>query len=303
MEQAMIDLNLIRIFCKVSELGSFTQAARYFKAPKSRISRAITSLEDELGVQLLLRTTRQIQLTKAGEALFEKTKVLIFQLQSELDDIQSEEDNMSGVIRITAAEDFGHNIVAPLILKFNELYPNIIFECLFTNRFVDLVADKIDVAFRIGQASDSSYKQKRLGQVSLVLMASPNYLKTYGRPKSFHDLKDHRLITFKNEQGVDVFADMMESKAKGSALTASLYTNSFLQILSYTKSDMGIGILPDFFCIKERINKDLEQVLTPIDKTPSPINLVFPPSKNLPKRVREFMDFVFENTRNSFCVK
>src|SRR5690606_5943494 len=135
--------------------------------------------------------------------------------------------------------------------------PNVVFECLFTNRFVDLVSDKIDVAFRIGQAIDSSYKQKRLGHVSLVLMASPNYLKTYGRPKSFKELQGHRLITFKNEQGVDVFSDMLASKAKGISLKASLYTNSFLQILSYTKSDMGIGILPDFFCIKERLNKEL----------------------------------------------
>jgi len=294
-----LDLNLLKTFTKVLELGSFTQAARVLKQPKSRISKAISRLEKELNVQLLRRTTRSVSATTAGQSLYLKTYPLIKDMEAELSQLTEQSQKLQGILRLSAPEDFGHTLLGDLITDFNDLYPEINFDVILANDFVDLTKQNIDLAFRIGKLDDSNLIQKKIGNVELILVATPEYLKKYGSPLTKKDLGHHKMLTFiKLDQHIEF--DPLGEIIMQADLKTRFACNSFPVLFSLVMKHKGIALIPDFYCREQLLSGMLVRVLPTFSAGRRGIHLIYPPSKSMPLRLRTFIDFASNKLQSHF---
>jgi DNA-binding transcriptional LysR family regulator len=288
-----MDLNLLKSFLAVAEHGSFTQAARRLKQPKSRVSRAIQRLESELGLQLLQRTTRQTRLTEAGLNLFQQNQPLLRQLEHNLQQAAEAHCSLSGTLHLTAPEDFAQAVLLPLMQRFRAQYPEIRFALHLGNTYLDLIGQQLDLAFRIGQLEDTSLMQRVLGQVSLILVAAPAYLNQAGGPPSdLAALKNFALLRFVNDNpytGSNVLPeDILPFHSSAFAC------NQFSLLYQLALSGQGIATLPDFYAREALASGQLVRVLPQWTGAPRNIHLLYPPTLSLPLRTRRLIDFVVE---------
>lgn len=278
-----MDLNLIKTFIKVAQLGSFTKAAQTLDQPKSRVSRAISKLEDEMMVQLVRRTTRQSALTHEGEKFYAATKDLIQELDYQVSNAASNEEVLQGDIMISAPEDMSTCLLPKLINEFQKLYPKVHMRVQITNQYVDLIKENIDIAFRIGKLKDSNLIQKKLRDVRLIMVASPDYLKFRERPKVLNDLKNHNFIPF------HLYASKDEFKALD--IKYNLISDSFQLSLSMALHSYGVTMLPDFFAQKYIDEGKLIHTLDIWQGDRSQMQIIYSPTKKIPLHIREFIDF------------
>ena len=179
-----------KIFAKVIEFGSFSKAADALKLPKSSVSRAVSALESQTGTRLLLRTTRQLTLTSAGRAFYETTLGPLQSLDDALKSLNGRESLLQGTVRITGPEDLGRFIISPSLTDLARAYPGLKFDLKYTNDIVDLIAEGFDIAVRLGPLKQNSFKATRIGEVKLIFVASPIYLKQLA--KTFEGQKSGR---------------------------------------------------------------------------------------------------------------
>lgn len=281
-----MDYNLLKVFSKVAELGSFTKAAKVLNQPKSRVSRAIARLENELDVQLIRRTTRKTSLTSSGEELYQNISPLLSGISNELIKVSNQQQEMSGEIRITASQDIGQTIVAKIISTYKEKYPHVHIHALITNEYLDLTKENIDIAFRAGKLVDSSLIQKKIIGASFVVVCTRKYLENYGTPSCLEDLHNHKFLSFK---GIE-----REFFPKGLKLNPSITTDSIPMLLNMALNNDGITILPDFFCKEQIDDKKLVRLFPKWKSRTGNIQILYPPSKSISKRVKAFVEIANE---------
>lgn len=295
----MQNLNLLRTFTKVTETGSFTKAATILNQPKSRVSRSIAKLERELGVELIRRTTRKTTLTNLGRDFYDRTHLLLRQLETEIDLISEAKDEIAGTIRITASEDIAQTLLVQLIANFQARYPKVQFQTIVTNEFLDLTAENIDIAFRAGKLKDTTLRQRKLTDVAFMLVASTKYLQAFGRPTAIADLYRHRMLFFRD---IDVDHFLGKGRRNTGSGTGALVSrapvfrsDSMPMLLNMVLEDGGIGILPDILCKPHLESGTLQQVIPDLDGLTSSVHVLYPPtaSRNMAKRTRLFLDEVF----------
>jgi len=280
------DYNLLKIFIKVAETSSFTGASKLLKQPKSRVSRAIARLEDNLEVQLIRRTTRKISLTAAGNDFFERISPLLQNLENEITRVSEKDKEMSGTIRMTAPDSIGQSIISKVIAQYSLQYPDVKFETFITNEKLDLIKDNIDIAFRAGKLSDSTMIQRKLVQSRFVLVCSPQYISKRGYPKSKKDLYSHNILSFTPTKNIidKEFRDLPES----------LSTDSLSMLRSMASDGLGITMLPEFYCKKYFEEKRLVRILPSWNVATGYIHILYPPAKTLTKKVRIFIEMAKE---------
>lgn len=183
-----MDLHQLRTFVAVVQQGSFAGAARQLAVDPSAITRAVAALEASLEVRLLQRTTRRLSLTDAGTAFLERVQPLVAELDRAADDARSAGSEVRGSVRVTASVAFGQTVLVPLLPALHQAHPRLQVELVLTDAVIDLVAERIDVALRLGPAVDSSLVGSRLVPVRHRVVASPAYLKKHGRPRTPQDL-------------------------------------------------------------------------------------------------------------------
>lgn len=294
-----IDLNLLRTYVKVLELKSFTKAALAMKWPKSRVSKSITRLEQMLNTQLIKRTTRAISITKKGEEFYQKIIPHLKAMEDEMKQLNEDSSKMIGTIRLSAPEDVGHTILGDLISDFNEVYPEIKFDVILANDFIDLNKLNIDLVFRIGKLEDSNLIQKKIGNVELLLVATPEYLKKNGTPLTKKDLEKHKLLTFIKLDAITDF-DPLEEIIGKSDLKSRFGCNSFPMIYNQMKKNKGIALIPDFYCREDFLRGDLIRVLPTFSAGRRAVHLIYSPTTSMPKRLRAFIDFASERLQTLF---
>ena len=192
----MTDLNSLTIFAKVVEANSFSEAARRLSMPTSTVSRRVADLEAQLGVRLLERSTRNLRLTDVGSEVLEHA-----QRTAELGDaveniVSNVASNVSGTLRLSAPPSISDSLVVPLVSEFQACYPNVRVSIFVTERYVDHIAEGIDLAFRRGMLADSTLIARRILTYRHQLVASPAYLKKHKPPRTPQDLLRHRLLAF-----------------------------------------------------------------------------------------------------------
>lgn len=192
----MADLNSLAMFAKVAEASSFSEAARRLNLPVSTVSRWIAELEDELGVRLLERSTRKLRLTELGTEVLEHA-ARSAELSEAVESIVSNRlSDVSGSLRLSAPPSVSDTLLTPMVTAFQASYPNVRVQILVTDRFVDHIAEGVDLAFRLGVLRDSSLVAKRILTYRHQLLASPAYLRGREQPKNPQDLLNHRLLAF-----------------------------------------------------------------------------------------------------------
>lgn len=242
----MADLNSLVIFAKVVEAKSFSEAARRLKMPVSTVSRRIAELEDELDVRLLERSTRHLRLTELGAEILEHA-LRGAEINDSIESIVSNKlSNVSGILRLSAPPSISDTLLAPLVCAFQASYPNVRVQVLVTNRFVDHIAEGVDLVFRLGALKDSSLVAKRMLGYRHQLLASPAYLRGSKPPKKPKDLLDHRLLSFSHWKPDSSWTFVHKNGKDKETLTFEPYLamNDYAGLVPAMLAGGGIGELP-----------------------------------------------------------
>src|SRR5215813_622510 len=192
----IIDLNSLAIFAKVAEARSFSEAARRLKMPISTVSRRVAELEDQLGVGLLERSTRNLRLTDVGAEVFEHAQRSAEISEAVGNIVSNQSSTVSGVLRLSAPPSISDTLLVPLVTAFQASYPSVRVQVLVTDRFVDHIAEGVDLVFRLGALKDSSLVARRILAYRHQLVASPTYINDCQPLEKPQDLLEHRLLSF-----------------------------------------------------------------------------------------------------------
>lgn len=191
-----MDIQNLRTFVEVVRCGSFAAAARQLDITPSTATRAVASLEAEVGARLLQRTTRKLALTDAGDAYFKRIGPLLDELDTAGDDARASSGQVRGTVRVTASVAYGQTVLVPLLPALHAQHPGLEIDLVLSDAQVDLVSQRIDVALRLGPVVDSSLVGVRLASVVPRVVASPAYLKAHGRPRVPQDLAQCDCLRF-----------------------------------------------------------------------------------------------------------
>ncbi|MFZ2063057.1 MAG: LysR family transcriptional regulator [Candidatus Binatus sp.] len=240
----MTDLNSLVIFAKVVEANGFSEAARRLKMPTSTVSRRIAELEGQLGVRLLERSTRSLRLTDVGAEVLEHAQRSAG-LSAAVDDIVSNvRSEVSGVLRLSAPPSISESLIAPLVGAFQASYPKVRVQVLVTERFVDHIADAVDLVFRFGALKDSTLVARRILTYRHQLVASPSYLEKCKAPKTPQDLIGHRLLAFSFWKPENNWRFVHANGKKETVSFQPFLSNDYAGLAHALVAGAGIGDLP-----------------------------------------------------------
>jgi LysR family transcriptional regulator, regulator for bpeEF and oprC len=288
----------LEAFLAVVRSGSFTRAAELMGSEKAAVSRMVTRLESDLGVQLLLRSTRSLSMTDAGRTLFERGTAIVGSFAETRELLQQENAEPRGTLRLTAGEEFGQLAVSQWIGKYLQTYPSLRVEAVFTNRIMDVVNDGFDVAVRVGDLPDSTLKAARLGSITYGLYASRSYLELNAAPESVSDLPQRDFIHF--GASMPHTLDLLNAKDFASTtVTPRLTVNNNLAVRDAVARGLGIGMLPCFQAAPLIAAGVLCQVLEGWTRKPAPVHLVYPDLRYMPRKLRLFIDLATAEFRRA----
>lgn len=281
------------IFTRVVDEGSFTAAARSLDLPKSTVSRRVSRLEETLGVQLLRRTTRRLNLTDAGQAFHVNATQAMEALAAAEQAATSLLDVPRGRLRVTSPVELGTRPFAT-ILDFHRAYPEVHLDLELTNRFVNLVEEGYDVALRGGRAPEGSLTGRALGPGEIFVVASPAYLKARGRPRRARDVAKHDSILFTSwVQG----GAWTLSGSKGQIkvpVQGRLTLNNLEAVRLAALGGLGLTLLPRTHCEQDLAAGTLVRVLPNLAIRGSGLWIVYSRTRFLSAKVRAFVDFMVD---------
>jgi DNA-binding transcriptional LysR family regulator len=298
----MSDLNSLEIFARVVDANSFSEAARRLKMPLSTVSRRIADLEDQLGIRLLERSTRNMRLTDAGCEVLEQARQAV-ELSNAVDNIISDHrSHVRGTLRLSAPPSISDSLIAPLAGAFQASYPDVRVQVFITDRIVDQIAEGVDVAFRVGPLKDSTLVARRLLTYRHQLVASPAYLKTIQPPRNPQDLLKHRLIAFsfwKPEYSWD-FTHSNGKHKETLAFEPHLAMNDYAGLATALLAGAGISELPPIVQ-PELLREGLLVEVMPTWHLPRfDLSLVHLGNRFIPSPVRAFKEFAAQMTPKLF---
>jgi len=285
----------LQAFVAVVESGSFTAAADRLDLAKSAISRRVAALEERLGVQLLRRTTRVINLTESGKSFYEHSARILADLDEAEAAVQQAHGELRGVLKVALPLSFGVRHMCKPIAAFARMHPRIRFELDLNDRRIDLVEEGVDLALRIGRLEDSSLIARRLFDVRTVVCASPQYLHAHGTPETPEDLRRHDCLAYSNlpEPGRWQWKDAAGG-THSVQVNIVMHASSGDFLANAAAHGLGIAIQPTFLASEAIRRGNLVPILTDYEWPVSPAWAVYPPTRHLTYRVRAFIDFLVE---------
>ncbi|WP_291734480.1 LysR family transcriptional regulator [Leisingera sp. F5] len=283
----------LEILLAVVDHGSFSAAARVLGYTPSAVGKRAHQLEQRLGVPLLVRSTRRMTLTKAGQRYVEEARDLLARLTALEEDIADDADSLRGTIRLTSSAALGRLHVVPLVIEFMECHPDVEIELLLTDKIIDLVGEGFDLAVRSGALPDSSLVSRKLKSNRRVLCAAPAYLKQHGIPQQPEELTTHRCLRLGQEKQL---SDWGVSRTQSGIvrLGSGLLCNSLEALLAACRAGRGVAWLPEFLIIDDLHTGRLVPVLTEHAETGAGggIFVLRPETAFLPRRIRALVDFL-----------
>src|SRR5215469_12300744 len=274
----MADLDNILIFAKVAQFESITGAARSLGMPISTVSRRLSVLEAELGVSLLRRTTRRVSLTPQGRDYFSECQEPLNLLQDAERVLTQTQKKPEGLLRITIPLTLSREPFVDFISAFLRDHPRIRVDLFITNRFLDLAAENVDVAIRIGELRDSSMIARRLGKTVFYVVAAPEYARARTLPEEPADLKSHDCVLVSGRRKVTVHVSGPVSSRDNNTITAFVHRGH------------GIGLLPSNICDESIAKGELIRLLPKWATSPIPVFAVYPSRRFLPLRLSVFLE-------------
>jgi DNA-binding transcriptional LysR family regulator len=285
----------LQAFVAVVEAGSFTAAAERLDSAKSAVSRRVSALEDRLGVQLLRRTTRKLNLTDTGQSFYEHSARILADLDEAEAAVLQEHGELRGTLRIALPLSFGLRHMSEPIADFCRQHPRVTFDLDLNDRRVDLLQEGADLALRIGRLRDSTLIARRLFDARTVVCASPEYLAARGTPQTPDDLRSHDCLVYGNlaDPGTWRYRDASGTNQQV-AVNVTMTASSGDFLCESAVRGLGIVIQPTFIAGEKICNGLLVPILQDYQWPVTPAYAVYPPTRHLSYRVRAFIDFLSE---------
>jgi DNA-binding transcriptional LysR family regulator len=292
-----MDISVLQLFVEVMRQGSFAAVARDRNLDPSSVSRAIASLEEELGIRLFQRTTRQLSPTEAGTIYFERIEPLVEEIRQASDIAADVSGQPKGTLRVTASGSFGLTCIVPLLPRFETLYPELTVDLLLTDTVVDLFAERIDVAIRLGLLADSTLIAQQLMQTHYFVCASPDYLQRSGQLETPTDVQHHSCLLFPlaGFRSRWIFKDrtgeLSEISVHGRTVISSAIALQHCVI-----AGMGLALLPNWLIDQDLRAGTLINVFPDYEVTATDFStaawFVYPSRAYIPLKVRVFIEFL-----------
>lgn len=295
--QKVMDLNAVRQFLKVAECQSFTVAAGQLGLTQSGISRAISRLEQQLGVRLLHRNTRSLSLTPDGFAFRERCAPLLQELEEAGKLLQDQGCSPKGLFKISAPSAFGRRVLMPILAQLLEQHPELQIEVAMTDRVVDLVEEGFDAVIRTGKIEDQRLIARPLAPLCWVTVASPIYLERHGTPKTLADLAAHNCLTVRNpNNGRQIDWRFVEAgKPVNVSVKGNLQFDHGDPLLEAAMLGVGVVQFMAFYAKEALQNGKLVEVLPEFKGQYRPLSLVYQPSRQHSGKIQVLREALLEH--------
>jgi DNA-binding transcriptional LysR family regulator len=297
----MLNLQRVAQFVAVVEAGGFTAAAQSMQETKAAISFNVRQLEAELGVSLLVRSTRRVALTQAGEVFYQRAQQLLRESAALVEDVQGHHGGFSGELSISTTPEYGQAKVIPALSAFGKLHPGLTIRHESSSAPANLISGQFDVAIRLGKLADSSYRAALIERFEIVAVAAPQWLERtpIGSLEALAkaDWVIHRrLLTPREWQVIGPDQETRELTITG---PARFMTDTAAALMAFVVQGCGVGLLPEWL-VRSAIGRGELQNVLPEYRFPSQgIYAVYPNTKHVPAKVRALIDFLqeWENNR------
>jgi DNA-binding transcriptional LysR family regulator len=288
----MSGLQQFLAFAQTARCGSFAAAARDLGQAPSTLAKSVARLEAQLGVKLFHRTTRQVSLTPDGERLYRRCERVL----AEVEDLQAEAAGSralpSGTIRIDAPIAYGRRILVPLLAQLLQQHPPLQLDLRLQDAYADLVRDGLDLAIRIGALQDSRLVAKRFDWQQLIVVASPDYLRSRGAPQRIEDLSGHAAIVFRMPSSGRLRPWQLREARRVVELHPAqrVQVNDGDGMVAAAREGLGLMQIPDYMVEDELAAGTLVELMADRRPPPMPISAVLPSARLVPPRVRLLLD-------------
>jgi DNA-binding transcriptional LysR family regulator len=283
-------LDALRLFVRLVECGSFSAVGREAGIGQPTVSKQIAGLEQHLGTQLVLRTSRQVVITESGQTLYDSARQLLDDYDAVESSVGVRQHSPRGMVRINTAPGHGRLCITPLLPAFFRQYPDIAVEVSVSERHVDLVGEGLDLAVRHGRLVDSSLTARKLTDTEFVLAASPAYLARSGKPRRLADLDEHACVVFARGRERRPWSLKKGRETIAYVPHGSMVTGDAEHIRSAVLHGLGIAQVPFWLLESEIRSGEVEVLLPELQPARVPIHLVYPAGRRIPARVRALVD-------------
>lgn len=285
----------MRVFTRVVQKGSFSKVGLLTGTSTSTIARLINSLETELGVRLLNRTTRQLVLTEAGQRFYEDAVLVLQAVEEAKRGAAAHQSGVRGLIRVHCITSAGSALILPALPGFLAQNPEVVVDMSLTDNRVDIIAEKVDVAIWRGKLDDSGLVARLLGSPRRVLCGSPAYFARHARPTVPADLTRHNCLLYSARDYTGEWLFTRNGETTLAPVSGNLKTDTGTALLSSTLAGLGLAVMPEWM-VRDACNQgQLEMVLTDYEVSPSrqdaSVYLVYP-HRSPPPKAKVFIDFV-----------
>jgi DNA-binding transcriptional LysR family regulator len=284
-------LQQLALFVRTVESGSFSKAAREFGLSQPSVSRSIAALERRLEVKLLIRTTRQVSATDAGEALLARARDALLAI----DDAESAArgaDRLFGLLRVALPPEYGVRRNVPLLPAFFALHPLLKIDLMMSDRYENLIAEGADLALRIGDLPDSSFVARKLESARRLFIAAPSYVATRGAPVSLADLAGHDVISGPADTGDEIWAARRNGRIERQIVNPRIRSRSATGVAACAVAGLGVAIGSSWMCADALASGDAVEVLSDYALDPVTAYVVFPAGRKPSQRARAFSDYL-----------
>lgn len=280
----------IEAFERVVRFNSFSRAAEDLGVSRSHVSRQISSLENRLDAQLLLRTTRKVSTTEVGQAFYMQCRQVLDNIEDAERAVLDLQAHPRGILRVTVAGAFGEDFIAPATVDFMAQHTDLAVELNFSNRLIDLISEGYDLAIRGGTLKDSSLIARRISSRKQLTCASPEYLQRNGTPGTIHALTNHNCLL----GTLETWRFQEAGRNFDLRVSGSWRSNNGRALLQAGRSGLGLVQLPAFYVQQDLDNGSLKTVLEDYNPTDTGVWAVYPHNRHLSAKVRLFVNFLAE---------
>jgi DNA-binding transcriptional LysR family regulator len=289
------------VFVAVADAGSFAQAAARMRISPPAVTRAIASLEERLGARLFNRTTRSLSLTEVGARFLESSRRLLADIETAEKAAVGETAVPHGHLTVTASVTFGRSALAPVMTAFLNAYPRVTASVFLVDRVVNLIEEGFDVAVRIAPLPDSSLMARRIGDITRVLVASPDYIAKRGMPQSPGDLKLHAIVSFTALMPNREWRYVDGKGSNSVALAPRLEINDAVAAIKAAEAGEGVTIALSYMVAEQVREGRLVTVLDAFTPPPVPIHLVHAQSRLVAPKIKAFVGFATPLLRSTLA--
>jgi len=293
----MDDLKRMGVFYHVVDAGGFTAAAKRIGMAKSAVSRHVAILEQEMGVRLLNRSTRQMSLTEAGELYFTACEKVVNEAAEATRNVSGLSEQLTGALRISCPTALGNDYVVPLVKAFADLHPGIKIELIVDDQIVNMVEEGFDISIRVGWLEDSGLIARKITDSPRLLCASPEYLKKHAKVVRPEQLAEHQWIVFSLLPTPYRQTIKKQGSQQVIRVNGRFKTNNILTLRSLLREGVGMSVLAEFLVAEDIKQGCLINVLSEFDFGKAGVYVVYPNRHYKQSKVQMFINYINENMK------